>query len=54
LHIQQLVDKGIFFCFFKVVPRNLIFAHSAKVTALAKAGDGWDNKSSIVSAAENG
>ncbi|XP_031568351.1 WD repeat-containing protein 7-like [Actinia tenebrosa] len=37
-----------------VVPRNLIFAHSAKVTALARASDGWDNKSSIVSAAENG
>ncbi|XP_048581651.1 WD repeat-containing protein 7 [Nematostella vectensis] len=37
-----------------VVPRNLIFAHDAKVTALAKAADGWDNKSSIISAAENG
>ncbi|XP_058957574.1 WD repeat-containing protein 7 [Pocillopora verrucosa] len=38
----------------KVIPRNLIFAHSAKVTALAKATDGWDNQSSVISAADNG
>ena len=38
----------------QVVPRNLIFAHLSKVTALAKASDGWDNDFSIVSAAENG
>ncbi|KAJ7393799.1 WD repeat-containing protein 7 [Desmophyllum pertusum] len=38
----------------KIIPRNLIFAHSAKVTALAKATDGWDNQSSIISAADNG
>lgn len=38
----------------KVIPRNLIFAHSAKVTALAKATDGWDNHSSVISAADNG
>lgn len=38
----------------QIIPRNLIFAHSAKVTALAKATDGWDNQSSIISAADNG
>ncbi|KAL9985744.1 hypothetical protein ACROYT_G008185 [Oculina patagonica] len=38
----------------KIIPRNLIFAHSAKVTALTKATDGWDNQSSIISAADNG
>ncbi|XP_044173279.1 WD repeat-containing protein 7-like isoform X2 [Acropora millepora] len=38
----------------KIIPRNLIFAHSAKVTALTKATDGWDNQSSVISAAENG
>lgn len=38
----------------KIIPRNLIFAHSAKITALTKANDGWDNQSSIISAAENG
>ena len=38
----------------QIIPRNLIFAHSAKVTALTKATDGWDNQASIISAADNG
>ena len=38
----------------QIIPRNLIFAHSAKVTALTKATDSWDNQSSIISAADNG
>ena len=38
----------------QIIPRNLIFAHSAKITALTKAADGWDNQSSIISAADNG
>ena len=42
------------FLLLQIIPRNLIFAHSAKVTALTKATDGWDNQSSIISAADNG
>lgn len=44
----------VFYWILQVIPRNLIFAHSAKVTALAKATDGWDNQSSVISAADNG
>lgn len=55
LHTQKQIKIELFIYFLlQIIPRNLTFAHAAKVTALAKATDGWDNQSSIISAADNG